>query len=222
VVESLKRLRTDYIDLYQVHVIDHDTTREETLAILDDLVREGTVRAIGEAATLGTPAHLVASDQLARTKGLARSVSMQAHYNLLVRDARIDLIPELRKRDMNLLPYMPLANGLLTGKYLRAGEHPAGSRLDRVPEFREYYADEHWATLETVRGVAEELEMTMVELAMAWLLSEPCVTSVIAGATRPGQIKENAGAAGKRLTADARALVERVLADRRGGNDPPG
>jgi aryl-alcohol dehydrogenase-like predicted oxidoreductase len=208
--ESLRRLKTDYIDLYQVHVTDPETPREETLAALDDLVRQGKVRAIGEAANGGTAADLVSSQSLAAAKELAGFVSMQAPYNLLARDAERDIIPRLRERNMSLVPYSPLANGLLTGKYRKETAYPAGSRFDILPMVRDAYSADAWAKVERLRAFAAGQNMTMVELAIAWLLAEPVVASVIAGATKSGQVTQNVRAAGKRLSESDRATLERI------------
>lgn len=211
VEESLTRLKSDYIDLYQPHVMDPETPREETLRALEDLVTQGKVLAIGEATTVLTADELLASLKMQEDNAWTPFASIETHYNLLVRDAEQTIIPELRKRRMSLLPYFPLANGLLTGKY-RAGEpHPAGSRYEKLPMIKSFVDPEtHMDKVEKLRAFTDRRGMTMVELAIGWLLSEPVVASVIAGATRPEQIVENAAAAGTKLTAADRAEVDRL------------
>jgi aryl-alcohol dehydrogenase-like predicted oxidoreductase len=217
VEESLRRLRTDYIDLYQTHASDTTTPREETLRALDDLVRQGKVRAIGDAlpfherSLAATPAELAASQDLAAANGLTQFVSLQTQYNLLAREVEAEILPELRKRGMGLLPYSPLANGLLTGKYRQNEQYPAGSRLDKLP-FARRLAEEKWKNMELVRIFATDRGIPMIDVAIAWLLSEPLVASVIAGATRPEQVAHNAAAAATNLTQADLAELNRTLA----------
>ena len=215
VEESLTRLRTDYIDLYQPHVIDAGTPREETLRALDDLVRQGKVRAIGEAATFATADDLVSSMAMQAAHGLTPFVSIETQYNLLVRGAERRILPEVRARHMSLLPYFPLANGLLTGKYRADSAYPAGSRLEKLPVLKQFLDPAaHWGQVEALRQFAETRHLTMVELAMGWLLSEPAVASVIAGATSPQQVAQNAAAAGVRLSAEDRAALDGITGPR--------
>ena len=210
--ESLTRLKTDYIDLYQPHVIDADTPREETLLALDDLVRQGKVRAIGEAATFATAADLVSSLEIQQMRGLTPFVSIETHYNVLVRAAEEQIIPELRARNISLLPYFPLANGLLTGKYSADAPAPPGSRYEKLPMLKGFLdPDAHWPTIEKLRTFAASRDMTMVELAIGWLLAEPVVASVIAGATSPEQVAQNAAAASKTLSTTDRAEIDQLL-----------
>ncbi len=212
VEESLTRLKTDYIDLYQPHVIDPETPREETLRALDDLVRQGKVRAIGEAATFAKAEDLVASIDIQKTKGLTPFVSMETQYNLLVRDAEMRIIPELRARKMSLLPYFPLANGLLTGKYRASAAAPPGSRYEKLPALKGFLnPDTHWQAVEKLRTFAKARGKSMVELAIGWLLSEPVVASVIAGATSPEQVAQNAAAANTTVSVSDRAEIDQLL-----------
>ena len=212
VEESLTRLKSDYIDLYQPHVIDADVPREETLRALEDLVRSGKVRAIGEAATFAGADDLVTSLDLQTACGFTPFVSMESHYNLLVRDAERAIIPALRSRGMSLLPYFPLANGLLTGKYHADATHPVGSRYAKIPALKGFLDPaHHWAKVEALRACAVARGITMVELAIGWLLSEPVVASVIAGATTPEQVRQNAAAARVVLSQADRAEIDRVL-----------
>jgi aryl-alcohol dehydrogenase-like predicted oxidoreductase len=215
VEESLTRLGTDYIDLYQVHTIDEETEREETLGTLDELVRQGKVRAIGEAAGAATAAHVAASDDLAASRNLTRFVAVQAKYNLLHRAPEAALLPELRARGMALLPFSPLANGLLTGKYRREASFPTGSRLDKLPALVKSspLSEASWDKIDRLRAFADERSLTLLDLAFAWLLSEPLVASVIAGATSAGQVMANARAGTARLTAEDKAELDRITAD---------
>jgi aryl-alcohol dehydrogenase-like predicted oxidoreductase len=192
-------------------VIDADVPREETLRALDDLVRQGKVRAIGEAATFARAGDLAASLKIQEANGLTPFVSMETHYNLLVRDAEKEIIPELRARNMSLLPYFPLANGLLTGKYRPSAPPPAGSRYEKLPVLKGFLdPEDHWSRVERLRQFATARGMSMVELAIRWLLSEPVVASVIAGATTPEQVAQNAAAAAGTLSAADRAELDRL------------
>src|ERR1700688_3978031 len=155
VEESLTHLKTDYIDLYQVHVADPETPREETLRALDDLVRQGKVRAIGEAATF------------APADGLTPFATMEANYSILVRDAEKTIIPALRDHKMRLLPYLPLASGLLSGKY-RGGAIPTGSRLDRM-QLMKGSLPQNLGAVDRLQAFAEARGMKLAQLALAWL-----------------------------------------------------
>jgi aryl-alcohol dehydrogenase-like predicted oxidoreductase len=211
VEESLSRLKTDYIDLYQLHVMDTAVPADETMRALDDLVRQGKVRAIGFAATNATAAEMLTFQQTAEANGWTPFVSMQSHYNMLVRAAEAEIVPTLRKRHLSLLPFWPLANGLLTGKYAQGKANPADSRFEKLPMVKDFYDAQQWVRMEQLREFASARSMSMVELAFAWLLAEPVVTSVIAGATRPEQIAQNAGAAGKKLSDVDLARLNRLL-----------
>ena len=206
VEESLTRLKTDYIDLYQVHVADPETPREETLRALDDLVRQGKVRAIGEAATFATADDLNASQAIAAANGLTPFATMEANYSILVRDAEKTIIPALRDHKMHLLPYMPLASGLLSGKY-RGGAIPTGSRLDRMPFFKGSLP-QNLGAIDRLQAFAEARGIKLAQLAIAWLAGNPIVGSVIAGATSAEQVVQNAAAGGITLSAADRAEIE--------------
>jgi aryl-alcohol dehydrogenase-like predicted oxidoreductase len=208
---SLKRLKTDWIDLYQLHTPDPKTPMEETLRALDDLVKQGKVRAIGcsnlaaagidEAATISV------------RNGLASFATAQDEYSLLMRGAEKQLIPAIEANGMSLLPYFPLASGLLTGKYERGREPPANTRFGRMARFSDRYMnDENWKIVEALKAFCEARGRSMVELAFSWLLSHDCLASVIAGATRPEQIEQNVSAADWVLTAADRAEVDRISA----------
>jgi aryl-alcohol dehydrogenase-like predicted oxidoreductase len=208
VEESLTRLKTDYIDLYQVHVADPETPREETLRALDDLVRQGKVRAIGEAATFATADDLNASQAIAAANGLTPFATMEANYSILVRDAEKTIIPALRDHKMRLLPYFPLAGGLLSGKY-RGGAIPTGSRLDRMP-FMKGAMPQNLAAVDRLHAFADGRGIKLAQLALAWLAGNPIVGSVIAGATSAEQVTQNAAAGDIKLSAADRAEIEAI------------
>jgi aryl-alcohol dehydrogenase-like predicted oxidoreductase len=186
---SLRRLRTDHLDLYQYHAPDGITPMEETLAALHDLVGEGKVRYIGSS-NLGAweVAH---ADWVARDGGLTPFVSAQNHYNLLERTAEVELIPACARYGVGVIPYFPLASGLLTGKYRRGQPPPPGTRLAYRPV---PLTDDVFDRLEALEKFAADRGITLLEVAIGWLLSRPQVASVIAGATSPEQVRANAAA----------------------------
>ena len=213
VEESLRRLETDYIDLYQVHQIDHETPIEETLRALDDLVRSGKVRYIG--CSNFEAWRLCEAIWTSRSAGLTPMVSVQPPMSLLDRDARRELIPLCDRYGIGVLPYFPLAHGLLTGKYGRDKAPPEGSRLSvhgSPLDGADFYL------IEALGAFAEERGHTLLELAFAWLLAHPSVSTVIAGATSPDQIRANASASDWKLTAGDMAEIDAILA----GGSPAG
>ena len=205
---SLKRLRTDYFDLYQLHRPDPLTPVEETLRALDDLVRAGKVRYIG---CSNMPAwQVVEAQETARRCNLSAFASCQDEYSLLVRDADRELMPMMARYRMGLLPYFPLASGLLTGKYVR-GAMPQGARITEMQRYQDKYLNErNWRVVEGLGAFAKARGHTLLELAFSWLLARPNVASVIAGATSPAQVEANVKAAGWMLTADELAEVDRI------------
>jgi aryl-alcohol dehydrogenase-like predicted oxidoreductase len=195
---SLKRLKTDWIDLYQLHKRDPLTPIEETLRALDDLVRQGKVRYIGCSNFSAWP--LVEAHWTARHLGLNGFVSCQNEYSLLARNIEGDLLPAMRACGVGLLPYFPLAAGLLTGKYKRDAPL-AGTRL--APGTRwtsKFITDANWTITERLEKFCVEKGRGLLELAFSWLLAQPTVASVIAGATTPEQLELNARAGGWALT----------------------
>jgi aryl-alcohol dehydrogenase-like predicted oxidoreductase len=187
---SLERLRTDYVDLYQYHHPDGVTALEETFGALDELVREGKVRYVGHSNL--EAAQIEEVDALAREHSWARPVSAQNRYSLLRREAEEELLPVCERLGLGFLPYFPLASGLLTGKYRRGEERPQGTRLSGRDEV---FTEETFDQLEAVEAYAAEQGVSMLQVAIGGLLAQPAVSSVIAGATNPEQVRANVAAA---------------------------
>ncbi|HSG88626.1 MAG TPA: aldo/keto reductase [Pseudomonadales bacterium] len=208
---SLRRLGTDYIDLYQQHAPDADTPIEETLRALDDLVRAGKVRYLGNSNFNGW--QLADADWTARHHGLNPFVTAQNHWNLLDRRVEKDVVPACRHFGLGILPYFPLASGLLTGKY-RRGETPGEDT--RLANFGARglaaLSDDNFDRVEALQAWVEQEDRTLLELAMSWLVSDPVVSSVIAGATRPEQVAANVAAASWRLTPEQMSKVAELTA----------
>lgn len=199
---SLERLGIETIDLYQHHTPDPQTPIEETLGALDELVREGKVRAIGNSNYDAT--QLRAADAAAAASGTARFVSAQSRYNLLDREVEAEILPATTELGIGFLPYFPLANGLFTGKFSRT-ERPAESRIARQ---RPHIADEApWDAMEAYADFCARRGITMLEATIGWFLANPAISSVIAGATRPDQVMQNA-AASDGWTPDAAEVAE--------------
>ena len=211
VEESLTRLKTDWIDLYQFHKPDALTPIDETLRAFDDLVRQGKVRYIG---CSNMPAWQVADAQwTARDLGIGGFASAQDEYSLLKRGAEADLIPAIAHYGMGLLPYFPLANGALTGKYKRGAPMPEGARLTKLPERAgQIFSEDNWRKIEGLTAFVEARGKTLVELAFSWLAAQPVVSSVIAGATRPEQVAANVKAADWALSAEDLAEIDKITA----------
>jgi aryl-alcohol dehydrogenase-like predicted oxidoreductase len=206
---SLKRLRTDWIDLYQVHWPDRRTPIEETLRALDDLKRAGKVRFIG--CSNFSAAQLDEAMTCAQQHRLTAFVSCQDDYSLLARDLERDRIAPIIERAMGLLPYFPLASGMLTGKYKRDAPFPAGSRLARNPRrAQEFATARNWRIVTALDGFAAGRGHTLLELAMSWLAGRPPVASVIAGATTPEQVEQNVRAVGWKLSPADLAEIDRI------------
>jgi aryl-alcohol dehydrogenase-like predicted oxidoreductase len=186
---SLRRLGMDWIDLYQFHTPDPRTPIDETLSALDDLVTSGKVRYLGHSNRAGW--QIAEAEFVARSAGGARFISAQNHYNLLDRRAELEVIPAAEAFGLGVLPYFPLANGLLTGKY-SPDTAPEGSRLSHTRTNLVHDAD--WDQLKRFSAFAEERGLTEIQVAFSWLAAQPAVSSVIAGATRPEQIRQNAAA----------------------------
>lgn len=200
---SLRRLGTDYIDLYQMHAPDLRTPIEETLAALQELVSEGKVRYLGCSNFSGW--QIVDADWSARTAAGSPFLSAQNQYSLLNRKVEHEVIPAVEHVGAGLLPYFPLASGLLTGKYARGQDAPEGTRLTRRPD-RLAAAD--FDVIEALQDFARERDLTLLQVAMGWLAAQPTVASVIAGASKPEQVHANAAALWEPSAADLVALDE--------------
>jgi aryl-alcohol dehydrogenase-like predicted oxidoreductase len=187
---SLRRLQTDWIDLYQLHTPDPLTPIEETLSTLDDLITEGKVRYIGHSNLAGW--QVAEAEYVAAMAGHPKFVSAQNEYSLLVREAESEVLPAVNAYGLGFLPFFPLYNGLLTGKFSREGG-PVDSRIMRIRSH--LLADAPWDIIEAYERFCAARDVTMLEATFAWLLAQPGLTSVIAGATRPEQIVQNADAA---------------------------
>lgn len=212
VEDSLRRLNTDWIDLYQQHQPDPLTPIEETLRAFDDLVSAGKVRYVGCSNLRAW--QVVEAQWTARTNGLTRFVSCQNEYSLLMRRADQELVPMMQAYGMGLLPYYPLASGALTGKYRRNTPMPDGARLT-VHGARygdRFLNDANWPIVEQLEAFAEQRGRSLLELAFGWLAARPCVSSIIAGATKPEQVQANVRAADWILTAEELGEIDRITA----------
>jgi aryl-alcohol dehydrogenase-like predicted oxidoreductase len=207
VEDSLGRLGTDRIDHYQYHRPDPDVPLEETMGALNELVIAGKVREIG--CSNFDAAQLDDSAGIAAREGWAPFQSVQNRFSVLHREPEGGVIDACRRHGMALVPYFPLESGLLTGKVSASGEAPEDSRLAMMPEDRRerFLNDERLGAVERLRSYADDHGRSLLELAMGWLLSEPVVASVIAGATKPDQVKTNAAAGTWRLTPEQRTEV---------------
>ena len=208
---SLRRLNTDHIDLSQQHIEDPRTSIEETLRALDDLVRHGKVRYI--ASSTLSAWQVVEAQWASRHFNLDRFVACQERYSLLDRDLDRELMPVLESYGLGLIPFSPLANGLLTGKYRRNAPPPAGTRLAAMPHVAERYLTEsNWLTVERLGAFCAERGRSLLELAFSWLLCRPAVASVIAGATTPEQVAVNVDAAGWELSREDMDEIDHITA----------
>jgi aryl-alcohol dehydrogenase-like predicted oxidoreductase len=205
---SLKRLRTDWIDLYQLHRPDPETPIEKTLRALGDLIQQGKVRHIG--CSNYSANELIAAQAASQRHQLAAFISCQDEYSLLVRDIEKDLLPAMEQHGLSLLPYFPLASGLLTGKYRRGAPMPKGSRLSYSRDHSDFISERNWGLVEKLEAVAARSGHSMLELAFGWLLAKPAVASVIAGATTPEQIEQNVAAAARPPSPAHLAEIDRL------------
>lgn len=206
---SLRRLATDHVDLYYVHYWDPNTPVEETLRALDDAIIQGKIRYIGVS---NVAAWQVAhANVLAEMSGWAPFIVVQNHYHMLQRDAEREMLPYCQAHDVGFIPYFPLAGGFLTGKYKRGEPAPPGSRGESSPYVQQYMTDANYTRVETLTAWAEERGHTMNELAIAWLLAQPQVCSVISGATKVEHVLANAKAAEWILTSEEAGEVRAVL-----------
>ena len=207
---SLKRLDTDYIDLYYMHRWDPDTAIEETMRALDDLVHSGKVRYLG--CSNYTAWQMVEAIWTAKAQNLYNYCCVQPEYSLVVRDVEKELVPAAKRYGMSLIPFFPLASGFLTGKYSQGEEPPEGTRFAGSPNMgNRYFNDDNWSLLGKLQSFAGERGHSVAELAFSWLLGNPVVPSVIAGATKPEQVTANAQAAGWQLSDNEMAEIREML-----------
>jgi aryl-alcohol dehydrogenase-like predicted oxidoreductase len=211
VEESLRRLKTDWIDLYQLHRPDDLTPMEETLRALDDLIRQGKVRYVG---CSNVPAWQVAdADWIAKTRGFSGFISCQDEYSLVVRQIEAELAPAVQNYGLGVLPYFPLASGLLTGKYKKDAPLPDGARLTNMkgtPYFDRYLSDANLAKAAKLEEFAQARGHSLLDLAFAWLLAQKVVPSVIAGATSAEQVEANVATASWALTEGDLAEIDKI------------
>jgi aryl-alcohol dehydrogenase-like predicted oxidoreductase len=206
---SLRRLGTDYIDLYQIHTPDPATPEQETLETLDDLVRAGKVRYIGCSNYSGW--QLANACWISRSIGLVPYVSAQNLYNLVDRGIERELVPACHHFGVGILPYRPLSSGFLTGKYRRGVEPPQGARLAAMQRLAGLILNErNYATLEKLDQFASVRDHSLLELAVSWLAAQADVSSIISGATRPEQVSENVKALDWKLTTDELAEIDSI------------
>ena len=218
---SLKRLQTDYVDLYQAHHPDWETPIDETLRAFDDVVRAGKARYVGcsNYPAWQTARALGRSDVL----GLARWDTVQPRYNLLFRQIERELLPLCEAEGLAVIPYNPLAGGFLSGKHRRDTGPTAGTRFTlgtAAKRYQErYWREREFETVEAVRALAAQAGMSMVQLALAWVLAHPAITSPIVGASRPGQLDDAVAAVGKTLDPGLKRRLDELTADYRLGDD---
>jgi aryl-alcohol dehydrogenase-like predicted oxidoreductase len=205
---SLRRLQTDYIDLYQIHTWDAETPLEETLRTLDDMVRSGKVRYVGTSnyAAWQLTKSLWVSDR----RNFVRYETVQPDYSLAERGVERELVPLCLDQGIGLIAYFPLAGGILTGKYRPGQEPPKGSRAATQPQWAKRLTDQRLRLAEDIRALATEAHCTPAQLALAWLISRPGVCSAIAGATTVEQLDENLGALEVQLSEDMLARLDEV------------
>jgi aryl-alcohol dehydrogenase-like predicted oxidoreductase len=207
---SLRRLQTDYVDLYQAHRFDHETPLEETLRAFDDLVRQGKVLYVGVSEWRAE--EIARALKIADEMGFDRIVSNQPQYNMLWRVIESEVVPLSEREGIGQIVWSPLAQGALTGKYLPGQPPPAGSRATTEEAIiRRYLRDEILTRVQELRPLAEEAGLSMAQLAVAWVLQNPNVSSAIIGATRPEQVRDNARAAGVRLDEELMKRIDDIV-----------
>jgi aryl-alcohol dehydrogenase-like predicted oxidoreductase len=209
---SLRRLQTDYVDLYQAHRYDHETPLEETLRAFDDLVRQGKVLYVGVSEWRAE--EIAAALRIAGEMGFDRIVSNQPQYNMLWRVIESEVIPLCEKEGLGQIVFSPIGQGVLTGKYRPGEAPPAGSRATDASGsmfIQDYLTDDILTRVQRLRPLADEAGLTLAQLAVAWTLQNPNVSAAIVGATRPEQVRENAGASGVRLDPSLMARIDDVL-----------
>ena len=211
---SLRRLGTDYLDLYQAHRFDHHTPLEETLRAFDDLIRQGKVLYIGVSEWRAE--EIAAAIKIAGELGLDRIVSNQPQYNMIWRVIEAEVVPLSQREGIGQIVWSPIAQGVLTGKYLPGAAPPAGSRAtdERGSGFITHFLTDGLLTrVQQLQPIAEQTGLTMAQLAVAWVLQNPDVSAAIIGATRPEQVRENVKASGVRLDAQVLRAIDEVLGE---------
>jgi aryl-alcohol dehydrogenase-like predicted oxidoreductase len=209
---SLRRLQTDYLDLYQAHRYDHETPLEETLRAFDDLVRQGKVLYVGVSEWRAE--EIAAAVRIAAQMGFDKIVSNQPQYSMIWRVIESEVVPLCEKEGIGQVVFSPIAQGVLTGKYLPGGAAPAGSRAtdSRGSQFiTGYLSEDILSRVQQLKPLAEEAGLTLAQLAVAWTLQNPNVSAAIVGATRPEQVRENVRASGVRLDAEILRRIDEVL-----------
>jgi aryl-alcohol dehydrogenase-like predicted oxidoreductase len=209
---SLRRLQTDYVDLYQAHRFDYETPLEETLRAFDDLVRQGKVLYLGVSEWRAE--QIADALRIADQMGFDRIVSNQPQYNMIWRVIEAEVVPLCEKEGIGQVVWSPIAQGALTGKYLPGGELPSGSRANDPTGanfIRNYLTEPILSRVQQLRLVAEQAGLSLAQLAIAWTLQNPSVSAAIVGATRPEQVRENVRAAGVRLGQDIMRRIDDVL-----------
>ncbi len=209
VEDSLRRLQTDWIDLYQMHYPDPNTPIEETLETLNTLVQQGKVRAIGHSNF--SAEQINQSVEQSSTHDFAHFVTAQNDWSLLNRAVEVDAIPACERHGLGQLPYFPLACGMLTGKYRRGEDFAPGTRLAVLPFTQRMASDENFAKVEVLQDFVQTHGHSLLELAFSWLAAQPCVSSVIAGATTPEQVRANAAATNWKLSAEELTQVDALV-----------
>jgi aryl-alcohol dehydrogenase-like predicted oxidoreductase len=210
---SLKRLKTDWIDLYYYHRPDPVTPIEETLRALDALIAQGKVRYIG--CSNMSAAQIAEAQRIAQANGLSHFIACQEQYSLLSRQIEADVIPAVEAHRLALIPYFPLASGMLTGKYAAGAPMPPGSRMTHKRYSDRFYNDENFHIVEALLAFCAKRNRSLVELAFGWLLSKPVVGCVIAGASTPEQVHQNTAAIGWQLSDAELAEVDRLSVKRK-------
>jgi aryl-alcohol dehydrogenase-like predicted oxidoreductase len=212
---SLRRLNTDYLDLYQAHRFDHETPLDETMRAFDDLVRQGKVLYIGVSEWRAE--EIAAALEIADSLGLDRIVSNQPQYNMIWRVIESEVIPLCEREGIGQIVWSPIAQGVLTGKYLPGATPPAGSRAtdERGSGFISgFLEDDLLSRVQLLKPLAEQAGLTLAQLAVAWVLQNPNVSAAIIGATRPEQVRENVRASGVRLDQDLLQQIDKVIGDK--------
>lgn len=207
--DSLKRLNTDYIDLYQLHAWDEHTPLEESMQALDDLIRAGKIRYIG--ASNFSAWQLTQANAIARENGWAQFISMQPHYHLLARDVESEMIPACQYLGVGILPYFPLAGGFLTGKYKEDAAPPKGSRGEESPYVQKYFTQQNYKIINHLIDYAQEHGHSLNDLAHAWLIAQKQISSVISGATKVAHVQANMASLSWEMSGEEVGEINQIL-----------